>query len=77
MKKFLVISYYDGNIEVDNIFDTYQEAKEFMIFDVFAFIEPLNIEELDEDKCWISNYSAFANVLGDMPCDWVIKEIEV
>ena len=77
MKKFLVISYYDGNIEVDNVCDTYQEAKEFMIFDVLAFIEPLTMEELDEDKCWISDYSAFANVLVDMPCDWVIKEIEV
>lgn len=77
MKKFLVISYYDGNIEVDNVFNTYQEAREFMIFDVLAFIEPLTFDELDEDKCWIGNYSAFANVLGDMPCDWVIKEIEV
>lgn len=77
MKKFLVISYYDGNIEVDGVFNTYQEAKEFMIYDVLAFIEPLHIEELNEDKCWISDYSSFVNVFGDMPCDWVIKEIVI
>lgn len=77
MKKFLVISYYDGCIEVDGIFNTYQEAKEWMDNDVLDFIEPLTIEELDDGKLYIESHSAWAMIFDGMPCDWQIKEIRI
>ena len=76
MRKFLVISYYDGNIGIDVVRDTYEEAKEWMDNDVKEFISPMELEEIDESVCWIESYSAFANTDG-MPCDWVIESIEV
>ena len=76
MKKFLVISYYDCNINIDVVTDTYEEAKEWMDNDVKEFISPMELEEIDESECWIGNHSAFVNIDG-MPCDWVIESIEV
>lgn len=76
MRKFLVISYYDGNIGIDVIKNTYEEAKEWMDNDVKEFISPMELDEIDESVCWIESHSAFANTDG-MPCDWVIESIEV
>lgn len=76
MRKFLVISYYDGNIGIDVVKDTYEEAKEWMDNDVKEFISPMELDEIDTSACWIESHSAFANV-DDMPCDWVIESIEV
>ena len=76
MRKFLVISYYDGNIGIDVVKDTYEEAKEWMDNDVKDFILPMELEDVDGSACWIESHSAFANVDG-MPCDWVIESIEV
>ena len=76
MKKFLVISYYDGNINIDVVADTYEEAKEWMDNDIKEFIFPMELGDMDESECWIESYGAFVNT-GSMPCDWVIKSIEV
>ena len=77
MRKFLVISYYDGDINIDAVKDNYEEAKEWMDNDVKEFISPMELDEIDDPSvCWIENHSAFANVDG-MPCDWVIESIEV
>ena len=77
MRKFLVISYYDGDISIDAVKDTYEEAKEWMDNDVKEFISPMELDEIDDPSvCWIENHSAFVNVDG-MPCDWVIESIEV
>lgn len=76
MRKFLVISYYDGNIGIDVVKNTYEEAKEWMDNDVKDFISPMKLEDIDGSECWIESHSAFANTDG-MPCDWVIESIEV
>lgn len=76
MKKFLVISYYNGSINIDAVEDTYEEAKAWMDNDVKEFISPMELEEMDESECWIESHSAFVNT-GGMPCDWVIVSIEV
>lgn len=76
MRKFLVISCYDGNIGIDVVKDTYEEAKEWMDNDVKDFISPMELGDVDKSECWIESHSAFANVDG-MPCDWVIDSIEV
>ena len=68
MIKFLVISYYNGNINIDVIKDTYEEAKEWMDNDVKEFISPMELEEIYESECWIESHSAFANI-DSMPCD--------
>lgn len=76
MRKFLVISYYDGNIGINVVRDTYEEAKAWMDNDVKDFIAPMELEDVDSSECWIESHSAFANTDG-MPCDWVIESIEV
>ena len=76
MRKFLVISYYNGNISIDVVKNTYEEAKEWMDNDVKDFISPMELEDIDESECWIKSHSAFANT-NEMPCDWVIESIEV
>ena len=76
MIKFLVISYYNGNINIDVVKDTYEEAKEWMDNDVKEFISSMELEETNESECWIESHSAFANI-DSMPCDWVIECIEV
>ena len=52
MRKFLVISYYDGNIGIDVVKDTYEEAKGWMDNDVKDFISPIELEDVDESVCW-------------------------
>ena len=76
MKKFLVISYYNGNLNIDLVASSYEKAKEWMDDDVKEFISPMKLDEVDESKCWIGSHSAFANT-DEAPCDWVIKSIEV
>lgn len=76
MEKFLVISYYEGNINVDVVKNTYEESKKWMDNDVKDFITPTESEEINELDYWIGTHSAFANVDDDR-CDWKIESIDV
>lgn len=81
MKKYLVLSYYDGILGIDVIKDTYGEAKEWMDSDVRSFVSTFNLkesfEDLTEDQVYIGENFAYANPSRFDACDWKIEEIEV
>jgi hypothetical protein len=73
MKRYLVITYCDGTIDIVYVAYTSEDARAYMIMDVQQFINQLDPDFPYESS--IGEDYAFVDSCGDM-CDWVIKEIE-
>lgn len=75
MKKFLVLDFYDNEISIVSVKDTYEEAYDSMKEDYDEFVKNILSNEVEET--YIDNNSAFCSSSFGMPCWWNIKSIDV
>ena len=74
MKKYLVITYFEGLLDIAFVKNTFKEAREAMIYDIEEYTNEMDQRWLID--CTIRDDYGFVNYCGDI-CEWFIKEIEV
>lgn len=78
MKKFLVLDFYDNEISVVSVKDTYEEAYASMKEDYEEFLDNISsASSKDVEDTYIDNNSAFCSPSDGIPCWWNIKSIDV
>lgn len=73
MKRWIVITNFDGDIDVPLVAHSYDEAKEFMYLEFQGVLHGLSGSAFTD---YINDNSAFIDCCGDT-YDWLIKEIEI
>ena len=74
MKKYLVITYFEGLLDIAFVKNTFKEAREAMIYDIEEYTNEMDPRWLID--CSVGDDYGFLNYGGDI-CEWFIKEIEV
>ena len=73
MKRWIVITNFDGEIDVPCVAHSHEEAKKFMCMNFQGVLHGLSSNIFTD---YIYDNSAFVDCCGET-YDWMIKEIEV